>query len=252
MSSSRPGSRLLVLLAQLAGGSHAALSTSPAPTAASILQNCERALPTALPEDAATRILGYVEELLQYNERTNVYSKSAYGFLPFHVADSATLATHIGGIAQHGVLDLGSGSGLPSVIIACVNPSLPVFAVESKSRKTRFLRHAAKRLELEQYTALTQDVRQLSRDWAFDVDVVTAKAFKPLPEVKPIGRRCVLSDARLLIPISEAQVREFELGEDELQRYEGGFLYYSEPITPSHGSAQRKVVTKEAAKTSKL
>ena len=52
-SSSRPVLRLLVVLAQLAGGSHAALSASPAPTAASILQNCERALPPALPEDAA-------------------------------------------------------------------------------------------------------------------------------------------------------------------------------------------------------
>ena len=35
------------------------------------------------------------------------------------------------------LLDLGSGSGLPSVLIACVLPDIPVYAVEFKSRKTR-------------------------------------------------------------------------------------------------------------------
>ena len=55
-----------------------------------------------------------------------------------------------------------------------------------------------------------------------------------------------------MIPISEAQVREFELGEEQLLRVDGGFIYFSEPITPSHGTAQRKVVTPEAARSSRL
>ena len=71
---------------------------------------------------------------------------------------------------------LKRGSGLPSLPIACVNPELPVFAVESKSRKTRFLAHAARKIGLESYTPLTQNVNELSRSWCFDVDVVTAKA----------------------------------------------------------------------------
>ena len=43
---------------------------------------------------------------------------------------------------------------MPSVLIACVNPELPVFAVESKSRKTRFLAHAAQKLGLDASPAL--------------------------------------------------------------------------------------------------
>jgi len=42
----------------------------------------------------------------------------------------------------------------------------------------------------------------------FDVPAVTAKAFKPVPEVGPIARRCVLGEATLHIPISEAQVAQ--------------------------------------------
>ena len=36
-----------------------------------------------------------MRELLRYNERTNVYSKSAYEHLPFHVQDSVVLAQHL-------------------------------------------------------------------------------------------------------------------------------------------------------------
>lgn len=104
----------------------------------------------------------YISLLLAYNERTNVYSKSAYEKLPFHVWDSITLARLLApavadgkergpassGMAgdASGILDLGSGSGLPSVILACVHPDVPIFAVESKSRKTRFLQHVAREI----------------------------------------------------------------------------------------------------------
>ena len=209
-----------------------------------VAESCGRAIAHLdLPSAAVERVQGYVSELLSYNERTNVYSKSAYERLPFHVADSVTLAMEIGQMgADKGVLDLGSGSGLPSLLIACVHPTLPVYAVESKSRKARFLAHAAKQLDLPAYTPLTQNVHELSRSWVFDVDVVTAKAFKPLPEVTPIGRRCILNDARLLVPISESQAKEFELGEDRLAR-RGDYLYFSEPLAPSHGASQRKLVS---------
>ena len=97
-------------------------------------------------------------------------------------------------------------------------------------------------LTLQSIRPITHNVHELSRSWVFDVDVVTAKAFKPLPEVTPIGRRCILSDATLLVPISEAQAREFELSEERLAR-RGQFLYFTEPLSPSHGASQRKLVT---------
>ena len=108
-----------------------------------IVQACLEGPTAALPSEAKARVEAYVRELLRYNERTNVYSKSAYQHLPFHVQDSVVLAEHLASQQPSGggggVLDLGSGSGLPSVVLACVMPDRPVFAIESKSRKTRFL-----------------------------------------------------------------------------------------------------------------
>ena len=218
-----------------------------------LLQRCEAAFSHLdLDKAAAERASGYVSELLRYNERTNVYSKTAYDKLPFHVADSLTLAALVKSSSPRGVLDLGSGSGLPSVLMACVNPDIPVYAVESKSRKTRFLTRVGKTLGLPNYVPLTQNVNELSRSWYFDVDVVTAKAFKPLPEVAPIARRCIQGSARMLIPISDAQVGEFSLGEEQLERQGDGFLYYSEALEASHGTEQRKLASVVSAREARL
>ena len=84
------------------------------------------------------KIKTYCEALKVYNQTTNIYSKNAYDKLPFHIQDGVTLATLIGNNKKR-VLDIGSGSGLPAVIIAIINPKNHVTAVESKSRKTIFL-----------------------------------------------------------------------------------------------------------------
>ena len=168
----------------------------------------------ALDGAACDRVAAYVGELVRYNERTNIYAQSSYEHLPFHVLDSVTLGLAIAEsatAAASGVLDLGSGSGLPSVLIAAVNPELPVYAVESKSRKTRFLERAAAVLELPLFVPLTSDVNELSRRSYFDVDHVTAKAFKPLEQVAPIAAACVRESALLQVPISTQQVSDLGL-----------------------------------------
>ena len=126
-----------------------------------IVHACLEGPTASLPSEAKGRVEAYVRELLRYNERTNVYSKSAYEHLPFHVQDSVVLAQHLATQQPSGggVLDLGSGSGLPSVVLACVMPDRPVFAIESKSRKTRFLKQVSRKLELPLYTPLTQNVK---------------------------------------------------------------------------------------------
>ena len=129
-----------------------------------IVRACLEGPTSELPAAAKQRVEAYVRELLRYNERTNVYSKSAYEHLPFHVQDSVVLAEHLaaqqpsGGCG--GVLDLGSGSGLPSVVLACVMPERPVYAIESKSRKTRFLARIGRALDLPLYSPLTQNVKE--------------------------------------------------------------------------------------------
>jgi len=195
----------------------------------------------SLDRRSRERVGGYVRELLQYNRHTNVYSQSAYSHLPFHVADSVTLGLLISALAKSTsqVLDLGSGSGLPSVLIACVNPDIPVYALESKSRKTRFLDQAGRALSLPRYRPITANVHEFARATYCDADFVTAKAFKPLPEVAPIAAACIKASALLHVPVSEAQIREMSIPDTQLLR-RGQFVYYRQRVNAARGTAKRQ------------
>lgn len=214
----------------------------------SISELLERSLDDgpALELDGASRdrVAAYLRALLAYNEHTNVYSKSAYTHLPFHVQDSITLGLLIGEHAKprSAVLDMGSGSGLPSLLIAATLPNTPVYAIESKSRKTRFLAGAAKEMGLTCYTPITDNVNEFSRRSYCSVDFVTAKAFKPLPEVAPIAAACIGKRALLQVPVSESQVSELKLDENQLVRSGSRFIYYRQEVKAARVLSKRKAM----------
>ena len=76
--------------------------------------------------------------------------------------------------------DLGSGGGLPGLVIATARPDIDVFLVERRQTRADFLRRAIGRLGVgDRVEVLTADVGTLVRDPAVagSVDVVTARGF---------------------------------------------------------------------------
>ena len=62
------------------------------------------------------------------------------------------------------VIDLGSGGGLPGLVIGWCRPDLRVTLVDRRSKRTDFLRRAVHRLDLDQrMVVITADVHDLGR-----------------------------------------------------------------------------------------
>ena len=62
------------------------------------------------------------------------------------------------------VIDLGSGGGLPGLVIGWCCPDLRVTLVDRRSKRTDFLRRAVQRLRLDQrMVVITADVQDLGR-----------------------------------------------------------------------------------------
>ena len=181
------------------------------------------------PEVAAKALKVFEAELRAYNSHTNVYSKNAYDKLPFHMQDSLQIAERV---LSGPVLDLGSGSGLPSFFIAALDPSRPVYAVESKGKKTRMMEGLKEAFGLPQYHILNENVVELCRKWAFDVEFVTAKAFKKLPEVLAIAESCIAHACDLVIPISEAQKAQAQGMGARVVQQGPDYFYFIKPIKP--------------------
>ncbi|MBT5988097.1 16S rRNA (guanine(527)-N(7))-methyltransferase RsmG [bacterium] len=159
------------------------------------------------------KIKRYIELLKEYNEKVNIYSKKAYDKLDFHIQDCINIAKLIGN-KKIKVMDVGSGAGLPAVIMAILNHKNEVTAVESKSRKTNFLEIVKKELALDNLMILNKDINTLKGQ---EVEVFTAKAFaKPMDAIRIIGS-IAPKKTKLIIPISEKQAVEIEAvkAEDE-------------------------------------
>jgi 16S rRNA (guanine527-N7)-methyltransferase len=99
-----------------------------------------------------------------------------------HVADSLA-ALELDAVASaRRVADLGSGAGVPGLVLAVALPTAELWLLDSQARKCAFLEAAVRRLELENTTVLCTRAEQ----WAAGrerQDLVLARALGPQPVV---------------------------------------------------------------------
>lgn len=85
-------------------------------------------------------------------------------------------------IAARSLADLGSGGGLPGLVIAVRRPDLSITLVERRHSRADLLSRAVRALSLtEQVTVLADDVRVLGARAARTFDAVTARSFAAPP-----------------------------------------------------------------------
>src|SRR4051794_6497333 len=104
---------------------------------------------TALGADARLRVLDYYEELARENKVQNLTRLiSPPDFFEGHLMDVLELEKTSWVSAQ--AMDLGSGSGVPGLLAACVNPKSHWVLAESELRKREFLESTVAKLGLGQ------------------------------------------------------------------------------------------------------
>ena len=157
--------------------------------ASSLSADRERALAlTPVSRETTARLDRFVETLLDWQQRMNLIAPSTIPILwTRHVADSLQLLA----LAPTALVwaDLGSGAGFPGLVIACAladTDGAHVHLIESNGKKAAFLREAVR---VTGAPAQIHTVRVLDfvENAAEPIDVVTARALAPLPELLPMA-----------------------------------------------------------------
>jgi 16S rRNA (guanine527-N7)-methyltransferase len=91
-------------------------------------------------------------------------------------------------------LDLGSGAGLPGIVVAIARPSLRVGLVEVRRRRVAFLELAVERLGLSNVAVLAMPAGRIDRM----VDVCFARALAGLSKTWEIARHLLRPEGRLV------------------------------------------------------
>lgn len=152
--------------------------------------------PMPVDDDTAARLATYRDLLLRWNATINLVSaRTAADMDARHIADSLQLVALLP--AQGAIADLGSGGGLPGLVIAAALPDREIHLVESDRRKSAFLIDAAGRMGLARVKVHPQRIEQASLP---PIAAVTARALAPLDTLLGYAMRFLAPGGIAILP----------------------------------------------------
>lgn len=144
-------------------------------------------LGSTLPDIQAGQLLEYLGLLQKWGKVYNLTAvRDPMEMLTLHLLDSLSLVSplqrHLSRMPEttgrRRLLDVGSGAGLPGVVVAVCCPDVAVTCVDTVAKKAAFVQQAAVALKLPNLRGLHARVENLSESF----DVVTSRAFASLAD----------------------------------------------------------------------
>jgi 16S rRNA (guanine527-N7)-methyltransferase len=151
-----------------------------------------------LPEGGAGKLADYVQLLVKWNAKINLTAiRDPAQMVTHHVLDCLAIVPEIARLTQGKpvtVADVGTGAGLPGLIIALVQPQMQVTCVDTVEKKIAFVQQAMGVLGLKNAKAVASRTENLQERF----DVVTCRAFASLAEIVQLAGHVLLPDGLLL------------------------------------------------------
>ena len=172
------------------------------------------ALGLQLPADAVPRLLDYLALLERWNAAYNLTAvREPAEMVTRHLLDSLAILPFVQGAT---LADLGTGPGLPGIVLSIAAPGRQILLVDSNGKKVRFLREAIRSLKLDGVRAEQARVEDVGGQF----DCITARAFASLADMLAWG-------GHLLAPRGTWLAMKGKLPDDELAGIPDGFFVHA-------------------------
>jgi 16S rRNA (guanine527-N7)-methyltransferase len=148
----------------------------------------------ALPEPRRAALIAYLTMLSRWNRAYNLTAvRDPLEMVPRHVLDSLSVWPYIEGSRA---LDLGSGAGLPGMVLALADPGIEWVLLDSNAKKTRFLTQCL--IELRPGNVEVVEARAEAYVPADPFTTVVTRAVAPLSTILGLARRLLAPEGRIL------------------------------------------------------
>ena len=134
-------------------------------------------------------LLAYMALIQKWNKVYNLTALRSSGeMLTHHLLDSLSVVLPLRaqlesmGLGQGKLLDVGSGGGLPGVVLAIVMPQWRITCVDTVAKKAAFVQQVSASLALPNLRGLHARVESLKAEAGEGFDVVASRAFASLPD----------------------------------------------------------------------
>ncbi len=147
-----------------------------------------------LSDAQLSKLLDYVALLAKWNAVYNLTAiRDPRQMLIQHILDSLSIVPHLAGLGPSSVLDVGSGGGLPGIVLAIVLPDWTVTLNDIVHKKTAFQAQAKAELGLTNLSVVTGRVETLKPgvEVLSKFDVIVSRAFAELADFVTLARHLV-------------------------------------------------------------
>ncbi|MGD9833069.1 MAG: 16S rRNA (guanine(527)-N(7))-methyltransferase RsmG [Piscinibacter sp.] len=196
------------------------------------------ALNLPVDDQALDKLLSYLALLQRWNATYNLTAvRDPQEMLTQHLADCLAVVgpfrRELGSGTARRLLDVGSGGGLPGVVLAVLEPAWLVTCVDTVGKKAAFIRQAGVELGLRNLQAEHARVESLR---AQPFDLITARAFASLPDLVRLTRH-------LLAPGAAWAAMKGKVPEAELAELPAGIeVFHVEPLSVPGLDAERCLI----------
>jgi 16S rRNA (guanine527-N7)-methyltransferase len=144
---------------------------------------------------AQAQLIAFIKELAIWNATYNLTAvRDPATMVTRHLLDCLAVVDFVTGQT---LADVGSGAGLPGLVLAIARPTRAVTLIEASRRKAAFLRHARRTLALTNVAVVQARVEVFHPETRFD-DVI-CRAFARAGECARVAGHLVAPSGRLLL-----------------------------------------------------
>ncbi len=158
-------------------------------------------------------LLGYLDLLQKWNKAYNLTAiRNELEMVRLHLLDSLTVVPFIG---DGPVADIGTGAGLPGVVIAIMKPDTQITMVDSNIKKVNFVRQAIGQLGLKNAQVTHTRVEELVPEPCFKQ--ITSRAFASLEDMIEWTQHLACAEGEFLAMKGQIPSQEINLLSDRFQ-----------------------------------
>lgn len=175
-------------------------SSSDHEALAAMLEKGARDLNLDLSTAQQSKLLDYVALLVKWNAVYNLTAiRDPRQMLVQHILDSLSIVPHLAARGPSTALDVGSGGGLPGIVLAIVLPDWKVTLNDIVQKKTAFQAQAKAELGLANLSVVIGRVETLRAgvEVPTQFDVIVSRAFAELADFVTLARHLVAENGTI-------------------------------------------------------
>ncbi len=157
-------------------------------------------------EQQVQTMLDYLALLVKWNSTHNLTAiTDSYAMVNQHILDSLSVLSAIKGPT---LLDVGSGAGLPGMMLAIMRPDIQVSSIDTRGKKIQFQTLAASSLGIENFHVIHSRVENYTADVGFTQ--IISRAFSSLENFISWTKHLLADDGEWLAMKGQLPTEELE------------------------------------------